>query len=186
MRIFISGGCKNGKSSYAQILAKHMQTKNGLYYVATMIASDKEDDLRIELHKKDRIDLGFETLEIHENIFESLKKYDKEASYLVDSTTALLSNQMFKNGNVFKDAYLEVAKDFANSLNIYKNIVIVSDYIYSDSLIYNNLTNLYRKGLAYIDKEIAKKSDIVIEMVYGNIVVYKGDKLLKEIINELY
>ena len=38
MNIFISGGCKNGKSMYAQKLAKEMADARGraLYYIATV------------------------------------------------------------------------------------------------------------------------------------------------------
>ena len=45
MNIFISGGCKNGKSMYAQKLAKEMADARGraLYYIATMIPTDEED-----------------------------------------------------------------------------------------------------------------------------------------------
>ena len=45
MNVFISGGAKNGKSSFAQELAAGLAKKDGLplYYVATMIAGDDED-----------------------------------------------------------------------------------------------------------------------------------------------
>ena len=62
MRIFISGGCKNGKSYYAQHLAKAQQT-NFLYYIATMQPVDSEDDERIIRHKQERDDWGFTTIE---------------------------------------------------------------------------------------------------------------------------
>ena len=49
MNVFIGGGCKNGKSHYAQELAKKMSEESGtpLYYVATMISTGREDDRRI-------------------------------------------------------------------------------------------------------------------------------------------
>ena len=51
MNVFISGGAKNGKSTYAQTLAYDMakEQKCPLYYVATMIPHDDEDRARIEL-----------------------------------------------------------------------------------------------------------------------------------------
>ena len=51
MNVFIGGGCKNGKSHYAQELAKKMSEESGtpLYYVATMISTGREDDRRIAL-----------------------------------------------------------------------------------------------------------------------------------------
>ena len=49
MNIFISGGCKNGKSLHAQELAKEMADVQHvpLYYIATMIPKDDEDHNRI-------------------------------------------------------------------------------------------------------------------------------------------
>ena len=45
MNVFISGGCKNGKSYYAQRDAKRQAGAAGrpLYYIATMIPHDEED-----------------------------------------------------------------------------------------------------------------------------------------------
>jgi adenosylcobinamide kinase/adenosylcobinamide-phosphate guanylyltransferase len=64
MNIFISGGCKNGKSMYAQKLAKKMaQEKNvPLYYLATMKPKDSEDNQRVLRHQQDREGWGFITL----------------------------------------------------------------------------------------------------------------------------
>lgn len=56
MNIFISGGCKNGKSYYAQRRAKDMAENAGvpLYYIATMIPHDEEDRIRIRRHLSER------------------------------------------------------------------------------------------------------------------------------------
>lgn len=184
MRIFISGGAKNGKSNYAQNLAVKMENGNGLYYVATMIAADKEDRLRIKKHRADRHGLGFETLEIKADI-NTIEQYSSKASYLIDSTTALLSNEMFAKDKIIHGIHKKISQDF-NFLDTHKNVVIVSDNIYSDAFLYDELTNEYRFGLAYIDKIIASKCDIVIEVVFGNIIVYKGQDLFKELACEFY
>lgn len=65
MNVFISGGCKNGKSYYAQKRAQNMARQLGkpLYYIATMIPRDEEDRARIRRHLAERDGWGFETLE---------------------------------------------------------------------------------------------------------------------------
>ena len=65
MNILISGGCKNGKSYYAQKLALSMAQERSLplYYLATMIPVDDEDRARIERHLKEREGWGFDTIE---------------------------------------------------------------------------------------------------------------------------
>ena len=104
MNIFISGGCKNGKSYHAQELARSMAQENNLplYYLATMIPHDEEDDARIRRHLSEREGWGFDTIEQGINICGALnaktvsgKEVDPKGVFLLDSVTALLSNEMF-------------------------------------------------------------------------------------------
>ena len=175
MRVFISGGCKNGKSSFAQKLAKN-QAKNGkLYYIATMIPSDSEDDERIERHKQEREGWGFITVEQPKNIEEILKKCDKNGTFLLDSLTALLANEMFgKSGDFDEKASERVKIGLAKVLGKLKNIIVVSDFIYSDAIVYDPLTESYRKSLAALDRLSAKICDVVIEASYSQIMVHKS------------
>jgi adenosylcobinamide kinase/adenosylcobinamide-phosphate guanylyltransferase len=182
LRIFISGGCKNGKSYIAQRLAKG-QAKGRLYYVATMRPCDDEDVKRIERHRQERDGWGFETIEQPVDILGCLGSCDADASFLIDSTTALLANEMFPAGNsVNMDAPGKVAGELVGLCRHVKDIVIVSDYIYSDAMLYDELTEAYRRGLAYIDRTLAAVCDVVLEAAYGSITVHKG----REVFGPLY
>ncbi|MCL1982076.1 MAG: hypothetical protein FWG53_03150, partial [Clostridiales bacterium] len=66
-----------------------------------------------------------------------------------------------------------------------KNIVIVSDYIYSDAIVYGKSTVEYMKSLASIDCALAKRSDIVIEAAYSNLAAHKGRELLGELYEKM-
>ncbi|MBR5926163.1 MAG: bifunctional adenosylcobinamide kinase/adenosylcobinamide-phosphate guanylyltransferase, partial [Firmicutes bacterium] len=68
MKIYISGGCKNGKTSYAQSAVLKLAKGRPHVYVATMTAKDDEDRARIAKHIEDRAGLGFITAEKSENI----------------------------------------------------------------------------------------------------------------------
>ncbi len=180
MTIFISGGCKNGKSFYAQRIAQGLYRQNpanGLYYVATMRPTDKEDDERILRHQKEREGWGFTTVEQPENILEILTRADPKGSFLLDSTTALLANEMFSADESF---HPEAAQKIANEMPILcssiANLVVVSDTIYSDAALYNEWTECYRRGLALIDRTLAKACDVVLEIAYGNKIIHKGQK----------
>ncbi len=177
MNIFISGGCKNGKSYYAQHLAKKQALDNApLYYIATMEPADEEDQARILRHQQERDGWGFTTLEKSSAIGDL--HADFSGSFLLDSVTALLSNEMFrKDGTVDRTAHLRIAEELEQLADQSGNIVFVSDYIYSDAMKYEELTELYRKGLAWIDRALARKCDAVIEVSYGNIQLLKGDIL---------
>lgn len=211
MNIFISGGCKNGKSYYAQHLAKRQaEGDRPLYYLATMEPADEEDQARILRHRREREGWGFTTLERGCDI--GSLDADFSGGFLLDSVTALLSNEMFRTDqregssassdhpDVFSEssdhpdvlsessdqpdgstglivdptAYLRVAEELVELAEKSGNVVFVSDYIYSDAVQYDELTELYRKGLAWIDRALAQKCDVVIEVAYGHIQLLKG------------
>lgn len=183
MNIFISGGCKNGKSFYAQELARDMAVKSDLplYYLATMIPCDEEDHARIRRHLSEREGWGFKTIEQGRNICNALtgttvdgQPVNPEGVFLLDSVTALLSNEMFLTGgdtDFHAPARLtEELEKFAKSTG---NTVFVSDYIYSDAHRFDDFTEHYRSGLALLDRTLAGVCDQVIEVSYGMKYLYK-------------
>ena len=95
MIIFISGGAKNGKSSLAQELAVKLARGGKRYYVATMIPHDREDHARIARHLREREGWGFTTLECGKDITNCIIDKNINGSFLFDSVTALLANEMF-------------------------------------------------------------------------------------------
>ena len=177
MIVFITGGAKNGKSSYAQRLAVRLAQGGPRYYIATMIPVDEEDRERIRRHIADREGLGFETVEQGRDILRCLSQVDKNASFLLDSVTALLMNELFlpPDYRLNPDAGDKCARELVEFAQSVKNIVLVSDYIYSDALRYDEITETYRKALASIDRQLAAVSDVVLELSAGNIMVHKGD-----------
>jgi adenosylcobinamide kinase/adenosylcobinamide-phosphate guanylyltransferase len=195
MRIFISGGCKSGKSFFAQHYAKRLamaqkiaDNRNRLYYIATMKPVDKEDDDRILRHRREREGWDFTTIEQPFNIERILDKCDHNGSFLLDSLTALLANEMFPPSDTPESRINGYAADkITNALlqitNNINNIVIVSDYIYGDALLYDTVTEKYRKSLAEIDIAAAANCDIVLEAAFTNVIVHKGKDLFGEFIS---
>ena len=177
MNVFISGGAKNGKSSYAQDLAVKMakEKRRPLYYIATMIPHDDEDRARIDRHRKDRQGLGFRTIECGKDI--DLEIEGREGVFLIDSVTALLSNEMFRSdGTVDSEASIRIAERLGTLCRNRDGLIFVSDFIYSDGVEYDEITDAYIRGLAIIDRAIAKECDRVIEMIHGFPVDYKEDR----------
>lgn len=177
MKILISGGCKNGKSYYAQRLAKE-QGGSPLYYIATMCPADDEDAERIRRHQEERDGWGFQTVECQRDISAILSMCDNTGSFLLDSATALLSNEMFMPSGldftINLNAAEKICMDFYALLAGLQDIVIVSDYIYSDACFYDEWTEAYRKGLAHIDRVLAKTCDTVLEVAFGHVICHKG------------
>ena len=178
MIVFITGGVKNGKSSLAQEIALKLADGKKHYYIATMIPSDEEDLERIRLHKEDRAGMEFETIECGRNILTCLDQADKNATFLLDSVTALFLNELFPDPmscQMDEDASKRCAAQLETFVKTVKNAVIVSDFIYSDAIRYDDVTKKYREGLALIDRTLAKACDTVIEVVNSNLFVHKGE-----------
>lgn len=176
MIIFISGGAKSGKSSLAQDLTV-ARSQGRHYYIATMIPADGEDQQRIRRHIADRDGMGFETIECGRNILSCLDRADPAGAFLLDSATALLMNELFREDRNYEmdlDAARRCAGDIVRFARSVADIVIVSDYLYSDAARYDKNTEIYRKCLADIDRRLAAVSDTVIEVCGGNVIVHKG------------
>lgn len=176
MKILITGGCKNGKSTYAQDMIVKLSKENERYYIATMKPTDEEDILRIKRHIEDRDGYNFVTIEQHKDIANILAFLDENSSVLLDSSTALLANEMFlENEEYNQSAYEKISEEIIDISNLVKNIVVVSDYIYSDAYRYEEMTENYKFGLAYIDKRLAKEFDVVIDMCFSIPIFLKGE-----------
>ena len=197
MNVLISGGAKNGKSYYAQNLAKAMASGKGcpLYYIATMIPRDEEDEARIRRHRAERAGWGFQTVERGRDLpgmFDAAVPAAPNASepsdpsepnagdptgssgpdpsgvFLLDSVTALLSNEMFREDGTFdSDTAGRTARECCAFAEMTGNTIFVSDYIYGDAEEYDPFTEDYRRALAAVDKKLAQVCDRVIEVSAG-------------------
>ena len=175
MIVFISGGAKCGKSSIAQDLTVALAKGGKRYYVATMIPTGEEDQKRIRRHLADRDGMGFETVECFKNI---MSVAESEGTFLVDNITSLIQNTLFsveKNYEMDLVAANRCADELIAFAKIVRHAVFVSDYIYSDAVIYSESTEMYRKCLADIDRRLAKVCDTVIEASAGQLTIHKGD-----------
>ena len=188
MNVLISGGCKNGKSIYAQQTARSLAAGGPLYYIATMIPRDEEDHARIARHLAERDGWGFTTIEQGRNIAALTEREDVDlsGSFLLDSVTAVLENEMFpvavRNGTtVFLGEDAAAPKRVSAELVAFArsvreaggSAVFVSDGIYCDGGGYSESTENYRKALAVADLALAEVCDRVTEVTYGIIEEWK-------------
>ena len=177
MNVFISGGCKNGKTGFAQEIAVKLSGGGKRYYVATMQPYDDEDRARIARHITEREGLGFATLEQPRDIAACLRRAEPDATFLIDSVTALLLNEMY-HGSFDAEADPRAAERCRDGLlklaSGAKNVIFVTDYLYSDAVRYDDFTEKYRADLASLDRALATVCDTVIELCAGNCIFHKG------------
>lgn len=177
MKVLVTGGAKNGKSGLAQKLCCSLSAEGKRFYVATMMPYDDEDRLRIKRHLEDRKNLNFTTLECPKDIHTVIKNVSETGSdscFLVDSLTALLANEMFAGGKYDCLSAQKVSANLYDFARGVSNAVFVSDGIFCDSFLYDDVTEAYRKGLAFCERTLAQVCDTVIEMTAGIPVVHKG------------
>ena len=177
MNVLISGGSKNGKSAFAQQVAATLSPDGNRCYVATMIPYDGEDRARVARHVADRAGMGFRTLEIPRDIAACLTAGGRDATFLIDSVTALLLNEMYPvshGGEADGDAAARCRAGLTRVAAEAKNAVFVTDYIYSDAMRYDAFTENYRADLASIDRALAAVCGVVLELCAGNVIVHKG------------
>lgn len=117
--IYITGGARSGKSSFAE--KKVFQLEKKKIYVATAISFDDEMKERVRLHKLQRGD-NWITIESYKNIYKLLEEY-KEVNgvVLLDCLTNLVSNNMIMDREIdwdiaSQDTIREIEKEIKNEV----------------------------------------------------------------------
>lgn len=168
--ILVIGGSGSGKSEYAEKLITEAAEKRGLqlYYLATMQVYDQEDKRKVEKHRRMRDGKGFTTIEQQRDIRCILDK-TVNAAVLLECISNLAANEMFKeNKNAAPEEAIEkILYDISELNKKCAALVIVSDDIFEDGIIYDEQTTAYINALGEINKGIAKEADKVFEVVAG-------------------
>jgi adenosylcobinamide kinase/adenosylcobinamide-phosphate guanylyltransferase len=92
--IYVSGGCRSGKSSYAQKLAEKSGTKKT--YLATCPVIDAEMDRRIAVHQQERIGGNWQTIEEPLDLVKALQHIADRDVVLIDCLTLWVNNLMYQ------------------------------------------------------------------------------------------
>ena len=163
------------------------KTENGgrLLYVATM-RRDSGAAARIRKHREQRRGKGFRLYEAES--LSALKGAPCAHTILFDCLSDFAANVMFSEENLRRFTESEsLSESGRNSLlETYRislseeigtgvreleekceNLVIVSDFVFSDGAVYDSLTELYICLLGDLWRKIAERADEVTEIVFG-------------------
>ena len=91
--ILVTGGCRSGKSAYAQQLAESLPPTR--LFVATCPVTDEEIQHRIEQHRRARQDRGWETVEEQCDLADVFRRHGQHHVLLVDCVTLWINNLMY-------------------------------------------------------------------------------------------
>lgn len=181
--IFISGGVRSGKSSFAEKIALEIALEIGgqLNYLATGVASDLEMRERIAKHQVDREAGNFKwrTIEQSQNIGEIAVIFNENDIILLDCVTTLLNNELFSANQSWDDTFLEQTmeniltgiveiRDRANVL------IVVSNEVFHEPMAENGLVFSYGRILGKIHQHLVEIADRAFLVEAGIPITMKG------------
>jgi adenosylcobinamide kinase/adenosylcobinamide-phosphate guanylyltransferase len=91
--VLVTGGCRSGKSAYAQRLAESLPPPR--LFVATCPVTDEEIEHRIEEHRRARHERGWETVEEQCDLAEVFRRNMQYHVLLVDCVTLWVNNLLY-------------------------------------------------------------------------------------------
>ena len=194
MMILVTGGSGSGKSAYAESL---LSSCEGIrYYIATMQIYDAEGEKKVERHRKLRAGKRFLTIESPMNVGKiefacageaEQAQYRQEAerkvqgssekkSALLECMSNLTANEMFtKDGMKSEEEVVEkIVSEIQTLSQKLDNLVIVTNNVFEDGVIYDAGTMEYLRALGRINTALARLADRVAEVVVGIPVELKG------------
>jgi len=171
--IFITGGARSGKSSFAEKLAS--TPGNDVVFFATAEALDKEMADRIKKHKSKR-SRTWRTVEepININILNEFKNF--EGAVILDCITLWLSNMMHKFGiEEVEDRILEDIWTLLKTVKTSKfTLIVVSNELGLGIVPENRLAREFRDIAGKCNQLIARVADEVYFMISGIELKIKG------------
>lgn len=174
MLYLITGGSGSGKSEYAENIAARCHNISGerLIYLATMRVWDEEGEQRVKRHRHMRLAKGFDTIERYTDlkslyVIPNEKKFRKNQEkpiILLECMSNLVLNEFYtqEEGTV-----LRILSGIKHLQNQCRDLIIVTNEIFSDGLAYDPESERYISLLGQINIELGRMADYVTEVVYG-------------------
>ena len=170
MLALVTGGSGSGKSAWAEGLACGLGTGER-YYLATMYPGGEEAQARIGRHRALRAGKGFETIECPL----TLPAGRPGATALLECLSNWAANRMFAPGAPEPRACLEAMwGELESCLEQWGHLVVVSNEIFSDGVRYDEATRAYLWLLGGLNRRLARRAQLAVEVVCGIPVACKG------------
>lgn len=167
MIVLVTGGSGCGKSTWAEKLVQTLPMEKRVY-VATMQVYDRESELRVERHRKQRADKGFRTVECEKDLANA--PIEDGSIVLLEDLVNLTANEMFDGGDPAR-----IVPAIRNLAARCSHLVMVTNDLFSDGMEYSPSVQEYLRCLAEINRQAAKMAECAVEVVYSVPVALKGE-----------
>ncbi|MBA4536853.1 bifunctional adenosylcobinamide kinase/adenosylcobinamide-phosphate guanylyltransferase [Bacillus aquiflavi] len=186
--IFITGGVRSGKSSFAESLATSYaeKTSGRLHYIACGQAADHEMEERIRRHQlvRQNSPIPWKTWECFLNLGTLASHFTKRDVVLLDCVTTLLDNELFSHYETgewqSKKFQNHVEQSIVANIAQLKNNSIVTVVVSNELLnepIHEETSLTYGRLLGSIHQQIVKMADEAFLVEAGIHVLMKGERL---------
>lgn len=164
----ITGGSGSGKSVYGEKMIMNTNARYR-YYVATMHPWGREGEERVRRHQRQRQGKGFSTLEVYDHLEQAVfeGKEREHTAVLLECMSNLAANEMFDVGGSREEILERIFKGIQHLQDWAENVVVVTNEVFSDGVIYGKETREYLQLLAQVNGELARRADRVTEVVFG-------------------
>ncbi len=168
--IFITGGVRSGKSSFAGSIAK--EEKKNVLFIATAFPSDEEMKERIENHRKERPS-NWKTFEVTDSLQKALEIKGCEIAIL-DCLTLYVSRRMDEIVDVkLVDEIEEFIKELKEKFQL---SILISNEVGSGVVPHTYSGRKFADILGSVNQRASLLADEVFLMVAGIPVCLKGRK----------
>ena len=167
MITLVTGGSGSGKSAYAEeVLSSCEGTK---YYIATMQIYDAEGEQKVKRHRELRAGKGFLTVESPRNVGQIFFPSGERNAALLECMSNLTANEMFTPDGITEESQTvtKIIKEIQILSGQVDHLVIVTNNVFEDGIVYDEGTMAYLRALGRIITELAKLADRVVEVVVG-------------------
>lgn len=172
MLYLISGGSGSGKSEYAESLVLSSGAKTRVY-LATMQIWDEECRRRVARHRAMRREKGFVTVERPTDL--AGVQVPADSVVLLEDLSNLAANECY-GGCGFQRAEEAIWEGICSLCGQARDVVIVTNELFSDGIAYDPATRQYLALLAGLNCRIAAAADQVIEIVLKIPLFWKGEQ----------
>jgi len=160
--VFILGGLKSGKSTYAVNLAK--KAGGTVTYIATAAITDREIMQRVQNHVKSR-PAGWKTVEEQINLPLAINKVVTK-TVIIDCINFWVSNNLYNKHS--EESILEQAERFCAVLKKKKmNCFIISNEVGLCLVPPNKIGRVFQSVLGKVNQIMAKNADEVVFIAAG-------------------
>lgn len=180
--LFILGGARSGKSTYAEQKAHELSDKMSAHvlYIATAIAFDEDMKDRIKKHQAARPN-HWHTIEQFKdfNLLEVKEDFKQSSIILLDCMTLMVTNLLLQyevdfdhvKRTVIDEIEQDILKEVGDLLSICKQhgkeLIIVSNEVGLGVVPAYRLGNIFRDIAGRINQRLAKEADEVFFLASG-------------------